>query len=64
VETQLYISPEATPTPMTVPVTQPYAIPITARCRDGWYSYSDTRRGTCSGHGGIRERGPHWWEIR
>jgi len=24
-----------------------------ARCRDGSYSYSENRRGTCSGHGGV-----------
>lgn len=26
-----------------------------ARCRDGTYSYSRNRRGTCSHHGGVRE---------
>lgn len=26
----------------------------TALCRDGSYSYSQNRRGTCSGHGGVR----------
>jgi hypothetical protein len=25
----------------------------TARCKDGTYSYSQNRRGTCSGHGGV-----------
>lgn len=25
----------------------------TARCRDGTYSFSQNRRGTCSGHGGV-----------
>ena len=25
----------------------------TARCKDGTYSFSRTRRGTCSGHGGV-----------
>jgi hypothetical protein len=25
----------------------------TAVCRDGTYSYSQNRRGTCSGHGGV-----------
>jgi hypothetical protein len=25
----------------------------TARCRDGTYSFSRTRRGTCSHHGGV-----------
>jgi len=24
-----------------------------ARCRDGWYSQSQTRSGTCSSHGGV-----------
>lgn len=32
------------------------APPITAICRDGWISYSQHRRGTCAGHGGVRER--------
>jgi len=27
----------------------------TARCRDGTYSYSQNRRGTCSQHGGVAE---------
>jgi len=26
----------------------------TAICNDGTYSYSQTRSGTCSGHGGVR----------
>ena len=26
----------------------------TAQCRDGTYSFSESRRGTCSGHGGVR----------
>ena len=25
----------------------------TARCRDGSYSFSENRRGTCSHHGGV-----------
>ena len=25
----------------------------TAKCRDGTYSFSQHRRGTCSGHGGV-----------
>lgn len=25
----------------------------TARCRDGSYSFSESRRGTCSWHGGV-----------
>ena len=28
----------------------------TARCRDGTYSFSQHAQGTCSGHGGVRER--------
>jgi hypothetical protein len=28
----------------------------TARCRDGSYSFSQSRRGTCSWHGGVDER--------
>ncbi len=27
----------------------------TAICNDGWLSYSQHRRGTCSHHGGVRE---------
>jgi Protein of unknown function (DUF3761) len=27
----------------------------TARCRDGTYSFSQTRRGTCSHHGGVAQ---------
>ncbi|NLE79257.1 MAG: DUF3761 domain-containing protein [Rhodococcus sp.] len=27
----------------------------TAHCNDGTYSYSQNRRGTCSGHGGVAE---------
>lgn len=27
----------------------------TARCRDGTYSFSQSRRGTCSGHGRVSE---------
>lgn len=27
----------------------------TARCRDGTYSYSQSRRGTCSSHGGVAQ---------
>jgi hypothetical protein len=36
------------------PVTAPAAPPgATAKCNDGTYSYSQHRRGTCSGHGGV-----------
>ena len=36
------------------PVRSP-SIPVgaTARCRDGTYSFSQSRRGTCSWHGGV-----------
>ena len=27
----------------------------TARCRDGTYSFSQSRRGTCSHHGGVAQ---------
>ncbi|MBI2017451.1 DUF3761 domain-containing protein [Candidatus Daviesbacteria bacterium] len=27
----------------------------TAKCRDGTYSYSQSRRGTCSHHGGVAQ---------
>lgn|GEM_PF-4085777 len=30
-------------------------LPVTASCRDGWFSYSQTRRGACDGHGGVHE---------
>ncbi|MBL1149781.1 MAG: DUF3761 domain-containing protein [Armatimonadetes bacterium] len=40
----------------------------TAICRDGTYSYSANRQGTCSHHGGVLEWYPHlpdepvpWW---
>lgn len=26
-----------------------------AKCEDGMYSYSHSRAGTCSGHGGVKE---------
>jgi Protein of unknown function (DUF3761) len=43
----------AVPTPaLAVATPQPQ---LTARCDDGWYSYSEDRQGTCSGHRGVRE---------
>ncbi|MFI7115497.1 DUF3761 domain-containing protein [Amycolatopsis sp. NPDC049868] len=37
------------------PATGPGAAEgATALCKDGSYSYSRNRRGTCSGHGGVR----------
>jgi hypothetical protein len=39
-------------------VLRPYKAPAapagaSAKCRDGSYSFSHSRRGTCSGHGGV-----------
>ena len=36
----------------------------TARCRDGSYSFSNTRRGTCSWHGGVASWLPRAETIR
>lgn len=41
-------------------VPRPYVAPsapvgASARCRDGTYSFSQNRRGTCSHHGGVAE---------
>lgn len=41
-------------------VARPYAAPTrpagaSAQCRDGTYSFSQNRRGTCSGHSGVAE---------
>lgn len=41
-------------------VPSPYAAPsqpagASAQCRDGTYSFSQSRRGTCSHHGGVLE---------
>ncbi len=42
--------------PTPTPVPQPSApAGATARCRDGTYSYSKHRQGTCSHHGGVAE---------
>ena len=39
-----------------VPVkVQQAPVGTTARCKDGTYSYSLTRRGTCSRHGGVSQ---------
>ena len=37
------------------PVEWREEIPITAICRDGWFSYTKSRRGACGGHGGVHE---------
>jgi len=41
-------------------VARPYVAPslpvgVSAICRDGSYSFSQHRQGTCSGHGGVAE---------
>lgn len=51
------ISPAVTPT-TPVPASSPSATTewptgATAKCKDGTYSTSQTRSGTCSGHGGV-----------
>ncbi len=40
------------PSPTRTPDNQPPA-GATAQCRDGTYSFSQSRRGTCSHHGGV-----------
>ncbi len=40
------------PSPQRTPDNQPPA-GATAQCRDGTYSFSRSRRGTCSRHGGV-----------
>lgn len=42
-------------------IPRPYVVPsrfagVSAQCRDGTYSFSQSRRGTCSHHGGVAER--------
>lgn len=46
----LHIPKTATPVP-----EKSYRSGASARCRDGSYSYSRNRRGTCSHHGGVAE---------
>ena len=64
-----YVAPPAYTAPISCPngtytnsagniVCSPYSAPsvpagATARCSDGTYSYSQSRRGTCSHHGGV-----------
>jgi hypothetical protein len=47
----------ATPLPRSEAAPKPRGPPsgASARCRDGTYSYSQNRRGTCSHHGGVAE---------
>jgi serine/threonine-protein kinase len=47
--------PPAAPPPAD-PYAQAKAAGATAVCADGSWSYSKTRSGTCSSHGGV-----HWW---
>jgi Protein of unknown function (DUF3761) len=55
-------APQAAPSPVSVapapPPADPYAAlraqGVSAICNDGTYSYSKTRSGTCSHHGGVR----------
>ena len=71
VPTPIIPVPEPSPTPLAAPngtytnvygneVPSPYQAPskpdgASARCRDGTYSFSQSRRGTCSHHGGVAE---------
>ena len=53
VSSQPKYAPTVVPTPKTdyvIPENQP-----SARCKDGTYSYSKNRSGTCSWHGGVAE---------
>ncbi|MDB5935653.1 MAG: hypothetical protein JWQ01_2997 [Massilia sp.] len=48
------VTPTPAPAPAPTPTPQPSPGPKpTALCRDGTYSYSITRSGTCSHHGGV-----------
>ncbi len=42
------------PSPARTPNNQPPA-GATAKCRDGTFSFSQSRRGTCSHHGGVAQ---------
>jgi hypothetical protein len=52
-------TPTAQPTQTSIPYIAPapvspqYPVGATAICKDGTYSYSQHRRGTCSHHGGV-----------
>jgi hypothetical protein len=54
------VAPPPPPPPPPPPVQAPYAAATAAGasavCADGTWSYSKTRSGTCSHHGGV-----HWW---
>jgi hypothetical protein len=51
----LGITPNPTPRPKYADFEAVTGVPAgaTAQCRDGTYSYSANRRGTCSHHGGV-----------
>jgi hypothetical protein len=55
VQRPTYYAPPAYTPPPTYAPPRPYMAPDmpSARCRDGIYSYSLHRSGTCSHHGGI-----------
>jgi hypothetical protein len=59
-ETTTAPTPPPPPLPVPAPTDDPHAAAkaagATAICADGTWSYSKTRSGTCSGHGGV-----HWW---
>jgi len=42
------------PTAVSVPPSNNHPAGATAICKDGTYSYSQNRRGTCSHHGGVK----------
>jgi hypothetical protein len=46
-------SPRPAPAPQTAPASSSAPAGATAQCKDGTYSYSQHRSGTCSGHGGV-----------
>jgi hypothetical protein len=46
----------ATAAPVQAPYPAATAAGATAVCADGTWSYSQSRSGTCSHHGGV-----HWW---
>lgn len=48
-------APAASPTPTPTPLTIEQVLSATARCNDGTYSHSRSRRGACSRHGGVAQ---------
>src|SRR5215813_3853660 len=45
-------SPQTSP---STPAGEPPPVGATAKCRDGTYTFSQSRRGTCSHHGGVAQ---------